>query len=538
MKPIPQPMPKTALWHRYCRHLWDHPSIGLRLDVSRMRFSDSFFADMALPIEQALTSMGFLEAGGIANPDEQRMVGHYWLRNPLLAPTSLMRNEILHSQQSIFQFVEALQNATIHPPKASSFAQVLLIGIGGSALGPQFLNQSLGKKRNGLPIYFLDNTDPDGIDDILNLLKDRLDSTLCIVISKSGTTKETRNGMLEVWKAYHEAGMSFSDHAVAITSYGSELESLARNEEWIEIFPLWDWIGGRTSLFSVVGLLPAALNGIDVRALIEGAATMDEITRSPAVDKNPALLIALMWHHAFIDGKDEMVVLPYKDRLSSLSLYLQQLIMESLGKDKNLLGESVETGLVVYGNKGSTDQHAYVQQLRDGLSHFFVLFVEVLKDRESLESLEVEPGITSGDYLNSFLWGTREALYEKNRDSITLTLNEVNESTIGALIALFERSVGYYASFLQINPYHQPGVEAGKKAAASVLLIQQKICDFLKSSSHSHSLFEIAEGINQSQSIEIIFKIIEHLTLNQRILKEEGSSLFEAKYTQKDEVHS
>jgi glucose-6-phosphate isomerase len=156
------------------------------------------------------------------------------------------------------------------------------------------------------------------------------------------------------------------------------------------------------------------------------------------------------------------------------SKYLQQLVMESLGKELSLSGEKVNQGIAVYGNKGSTDQHAYVQQLRDGVHNFFVTFIEVRKSRSGA-SVEVEPATTSGDYLQGFLRGTRTALFESGRESITVSLPSVTPETVGALIALYERAVGFYASLVNINAYHQPGVEAGKKAASAVLALQHRI---------------------------------------------------------------
>ena len=160
-------------------------------------------------------------------------------------------------------------------------------------------------------------------------------------------------------------------------------------------------------------------------------------------------MLALAWH-TLTEGKGvkDMVILPYKDRLDLFSKYLQQLIMESLGKEKDISGQIVHQGISVYGNKGSTDQHAYVQQLREGISNFFAIFVEVLTHREK-KSIEVdEDGMKSGDYLHGFFLGTREALYEKGRKSITLTIRNVTPSAIGRLIALFERAVGIYASLI------------------------------------------------------------------------------------------
>ena len=155
--------------------------------------------------------------------------------------------------------------------------------------------------------------------------------------------------------------------------------------------------------------------------------------------------------------------------------------MESLGKKLDLDGKVVHQGIAVYGNKGSTDQHAYVQQLRDGVNNFFVTFMEVRKDRAT-DRFEVEPGVTSGDYLQGFLRGTRAALYEGDRDSITVSMSEVDAFHVGALIALYERAVGFYGSLVNVNAYHQPGVEAGKKAATRILQLQPEVVGELSSS--------------------------------------------------------
>jgi glucose-6-phosphate isomerase len=278
---------------------------------------------------------------------------------------------------------------------------------------------------------------------------------------------------------------------------------------------MWDWVGGRTSELSAVGLLPAALQGIDVRAMLEGAAAMDRATRSPDPDRNPAALMALAWHHATEGvGRRDMVVLPYKDRLALFSRYLQQLVMESLGKERDLSGRIVHQGIAVYGNKGSTDQHAYVQQLREGVPNFFVTFVRVLVDGGS--GLEVEPGITSGDYLHGFLLGTRRALAEAGRPSMLLTLREVSPASIGALIALYERTVGLYASLVNVNAYHQPGVEAGKKAAAAVLALQKQAVAVLRQRGPAGATVEqVAAAAGASgEDVETVALVLEHLAAN------------------------
>jgi glucose-6-phosphate isomerase len=227
-----------------------------------------------------------------------------------------------------------------------------------------------------------------------------------------------------------------------------------------------------------------------------------------------------------------MVVLPYKDRLELFSKYLQQLVMESLGKEKDADGNVVNQGLAVLGNKGSTDQHAYIQQLRDGLNNFFALFIEVQKDQLG-EPIYTEPDATSGDFLEGFFLGTRAALAENNRVSVTLTVKEVDPATVGLLICLFERAVGFYASLVNINAYHQPGVEAGKKAAGNVLAIQREIINHLRANlNHSVKLDQIVKAIGRKDDIETVFKVVEHLAANplRRIKKKASKNLFEARY--------
>ena len=209
-----------------------------------------------------------------------------------------------------------------------------------------------------------------------------------------------------------------------------------------------------------------------------------------------------------------MVILPYKDRLQLFARYLQQLIMESLGKEKDLDGKIVSQGMTVYGNKGSTDQHAYVQQLRDGVNNFFVTFIDVLKDRED-RSIAVDPDVTSGDYLNSFLLGTRNALHENGRESLTITLDRIDARTLGALIALFERAVGFYASLINVNAYHQPGVEAGKKMAGEIIALQRECFDFLrKNPGKPYSVDELARSLGKEDQAETLFNILTHASQN------------------------
>jgi glucose-6-phosphate isomerase len=516
-------------WNRFKEHRLELEGLGVALDISRIPFPDDYLGSMEPRIQTAFAEMAALEKGAIANPSEKRMVGHYWLRAPQLAPTKEISEEITSTVASIKEFAAKVHSGAIAGPKGR-FTHLLVIGIGGSALGPQLVSHALGSPgRDPMSVLFFDNTDPDGMDYVLAELGPHLAQTLVVAISKSGGTIETRNGQLEAAAAFTAAGLSFPAHYVAVTGAGSKLDLLAKKEGWLARFPLWDWVGGRTSELCAVGLVPAALQGLDIDAMLAGAAAMDVVTRGTVTRSNPAALLALMWFFA-TDGRGskDMVVLPYKDRLLLFSRYLQQLVMESLGKELDLQGKVVNQGISVYGNKGSTDQHAYVQQLREGVKNFFVTFIDVMKDRAG-RPLEVDPGITSGDYLQGFYLGTRDALSEKGRASITLTLPDVSPRTLGMLIALYERVVGLYASLVNINAYDQPGVEAGKKAATGIIALQLKLVAALKAAPGRAFTAEALAG-QVGGDAEIAYKILEHLAANGVVKKTAGKPWFQSTY--------
>jgi len=500
----------------YTKNLFAHEDLNFYLDMNDANLPESSQKKLEPALLTAINDMYKLENGAIANPDENRQVGHYWLRNPALAPSADIGGQIEETLQRIKSFSTDILEGRIVGAHGKIFTNLLVIGIGGSALGPQFVADALDPKTN-LKISFLDNTDPDGIDRVLSSLRTELEATLVIVISKSGGTAETRNGMLETQHVFSKQGLNFGQQAIAITGQDSQLYHLALKDKWLSIFPMWDWVGGRTSVMSAVGLLPAALLGIDIDAFLAGASAMDEVTRSTDVCSNPAALLAQSW---FIlgDGKGakDMVILPYKDRLILFSRYLQQLIMESLGKQLDTQGNLVHQGIAVYGNKGSTDQHAYVQQLRDGINNFFVTFIEVLADREG-DSILVDTQNSSGDYLFGFLKGTQTALSENNRKSITITIPDVSPHSIGALIALYERAVGLYATLIHINAYHQPGVEAGKKAAGQVLEIKKSVLELLTKKNEYLSIQEISEKLSLPGQEILIYQILRHHAANNKL---------------------
>ncbi len=451
-------------------------------------------------IQNALKQAQEIEAGKKVNTDEDRMVGHYWLRNSSLAPNDKIKKEIENEIHKIENFCKNIN---------SNFKNVLFIGIGGSALGPQFLIDSLKSKLN---FFFFDNTDPNTFKDVLSRID--LGKTLVTVISKSGGTTETLNAMLETEASFKNKNLDFNSHSVAITCQGSKLDQIATN--WLNSFYIWDWVGGRTSIFSAVGLLPLGLAGHNIKEFLQAGSKMDLLCK--AKSNNPAMLLALSWLHS--KGKN-MLVIPYCDRLTLFSRYLQQLVMESIGKEKDFDGKIINEGLNVFGNKGSTDQHALVQQLRDGKNDFFLSFVNVLKTEQGI-ALD-DDKVSSRDHLFGFYLGTKKALSDSQRQSLTINIKDLNHKSLAALIAVYERAVGFYASFLNINAYNQPGVEAGKKAAKEVIELKKKLLDL--------ELFK--QGANLEQlSINLkadkvqLYELLNFMALNKEIelLNEYGSN--------------
>jgi glucose-6-phosphate isomerase len=500
------------LWQRFQALLWFDGALGIWLDPSRMALNGDDLQALEPRFSSAFHAMDALEAGAVANRDEERQVGHYWLRDPERAPTPDVQQLIRREVDGLEIFAKEVREGQRTAPTGTPFTDVLWIGIGGSGLGPLLIVEALQREGRGLPFHFFDNVDPQGMSATLASLGERLRTTLVIVVSKSGGTPEPRLGMQQARARLESAGGRWAEQAVAITMQGSHLDQIASSEGWLARFDMPDWVGGRTSITSAVGLLPAALIGADLRAFLEGAAAMDRLTRQHSLLKNPAALLAASWFVAGGgQGRRDMVVLPYRDRLEVFSRYLQQLVMESLGKKFDREGREVHQGLAVYGNKGSTDQHAYVQQLRDGLDNFFAVFIEALDEPTDIPPIG---GEHPADFLAGFLQGTRAALCEGGRQSLTITLERFDERSLGALIALFERAVGLYGELINVNAYHQPGVEAGKKAAAEILSLQERLEQTLQGG-QSHGLQDLQQAL-QLESPEPLFWILRHLCFNGR----------------------
>lgn len=504
--------------------------LDLQVDLSRSGVDAAVLDSLRPRLAKALDGIARIEAGDVMNPDEGRMVGHYWLRAPNLAPTPALHREIRDTVVAISDFAGRVHSGTLRGADGP-FLHLLLVGIGGSSLGPLFVSTALSGQNDRMQLHCIDNTDPDGIDQVLGTLEPNLGQTLTLVVSKSGGTIETRNAMEEVCAFYEKSGLDFPAHAVAVTQKGSALDDIRLHGGWLAAFPMWDFVGGRTSVLSAVGLLPLALQGIDIEGLLAGAAACDTLTRLDKIEENPAALLATAWYQACSGtGGTQMVILPYKDRLFLFGKYLQQLVMESLGKALDLDGNEVHQGICVLGNKGSSDQHSYVQQLLEGPANSFTTFIEVLRDRDG-PSMQVGEDSTAGDYLSAFYLGTRAAMQTHGRSSISITIRTVDAFSVGSLIALYERAVSIYALLVNVNAYHQPGVESGKKAAGEIIALKNRALAALRGCSEPQTLEQLSALLAPCDR-ESLFKILQHAAANpdSGLHAERAANLFLQRY--------
>ena len=243
-------------WQRFCDLLWYHDDLGLWLDISRMHLNSSDLEALSPSLEKAFQAMQALEAGSIANADESRQVGHYWLRQPQLAPDPEVSRHIAAEIDDIEAFGQAIVSGEIKSPTGQPFTDVLWIGIGGSGLGPLLMIRALQENGKGLPFHFFDNVDPNGMSRVLAQLGETLRTTLVVTVSKSGGTPEPHLGMEQARHRLEAVGGSWAAQAVAITMADSKLDQQASQEQWLKRFDMFDWVGGRTSITSAVGLCP------------------------------------------------------------------------------------------------------------------------------------------------------------------------------------------------------------------------------------------------------------------------------------------
>jgi len=360
------------------------------------------------------------------------------------------------------------------------FDNFVVLGIGGSALGNIAVQTAINdpyynmfeEVRDGYPRLFVsDNVDPEGI----KAMMDKLDpkKTLFNVISKSGSTAETMTQFLLARDIVaKEVGEDkVGEHFIATTSKDSGYLIEIAEREGMKKFFIPDNVGGRFSVLTPVGLLSAAMTGVDIEQLLEGAAYMDKISREADFWENPALINGLIHYLAFKKGKIMSVMMPYSDRLRDVADWYRQLWAESLGKEVNRQGEVVNVGPTPIKALGATDQHSQAQLYMEGPYDKIVTFLEVENFAEELEipgayedldGLGYLGGHSFAELINTEKKATELALNKRQRMNQTVKVPEVNEFTLGQLFYLFEFQTAVAGELFDINAFNQPGVELGK----------------------------------------------------------------------------
>ncbi len=367
------------------------------------------------------------------------------------------------------------------------FENFVVLGIGGSALGPIAVQQALNhlhyndlprERRNGPRLFVEDNIDPERMIALLDVID--LDNTMFNVISKSGGTSETMSQLLIVTSLLHERlGADISTHLIATTDREKgHLLTIARAEN-LKTFVIPDGVGGRFSELCPVGLLPAAVCGIDIRELLSGAAFMDDLCDAQHdVWKNPAYMMAALSYVAMQRGCNISVFMPYADSLKYMADWYAQLWAESLGKRVNRLGSIVNVGQTPVKALGVTDQHSQVQLYTEGPFDKIITFLGVARYRVEtmihdgyfdVPDVSFLCGHTQNELIIAEQRATEYAVAKSGHLSQTITLPEVNAFTVGQLIMMLELSTAFAGELMDIDAFNQPGVEEGKVAAYALL---------------------------------------------------------------------
>lgn len=358
---------------------------------------------------------------------------------------------------------------------------IVVLGIGGSALGAICLKQSLahlyGKNNDNPNLHVVDNIDPTMLDELEDVID--LEKTMFITVTKSGSTPETLSLYYYFRNKLEEQDLAVREHMVFVTDPVNGMLRDIANEEGITAFSIPPNVGGRFSVLTPVGLFPAAMMGIDIKQLISGAKKMRESFLSKDFDKNLSFQLASAQYLLNQKGKTINVLMPYAQKLIRLADWYRQLLAESIGKAENENGEEVHVGITPVNALGATDQHSQAQLYNEGPNDKLIMFIEVddlgeqknipilNPDRDTVKFLE---GASFNDLIKVEKEATQQALVERDRPTMTINIDKVDENHIGQLFMLFEGATAFLGEFFNINAFDQPGVELAKKLTKEKLV--------------------------------------------------------------------
>lgn len=452
------------------------------IDFSKNRINDTTLQLLVDFAEEMQLSDGIkaLFNGKLINETENRSVLHTALRDT--QSKASVTEEIKETLFRIQTFSESVIKGEYKSTGGKAFTDIVNVGIGGSDLGPKMVVEALGNYRNHLKTHFVSNIDFDAIDELLKKLNP--ETTLIIVVSKSFTTKETiENALLfKAWLQTH--GQEVSKHIIAVSTNKEEAQAFGIQQE--NIFPMWDFVGGRFSLWSAVGISIALSVGYaHFEALLKGAKSLDDHFKEESFDKNIPVVLALLsiWYNNFFGFETEAVI-PYANKLAEFPAYLQQVTMESNGKNIDRAQNPVnyQTGTIVWGEIGTNSQHAFFQLFHQGTKIIpvdFIGFIKPFNESDMHDLLMANFFAQSeallngkvGDYAEQPQKDDVNAVYKGflgNRPSNTFLIEKLTPESLGKLLAIYEHKTFVQGYLWNIYSFDQFGVEYGKKLAESI----------------------------------------------------------------------
>lgn len=436
--------------------------------------------------------------GELINKTENRAVLHTALRAPQNSVVTVdgknVIPEIYEVKNKIKAFTDEVVNGVRKGYTGKAFTDVVNIGIGGSDLGPAMMVEGLQYYKNHLNVHFVSNVDGDHVNEIIKKINP--ETTLFVIVSKTFTTQETltNSETIRSWFLKSAKQDDVAKHFVAVSTNIKNVTQFGINAE--NVFPMWDWVGGRFSLWSAVGLSISLAVGFDnFDKVLKGANYMDEHFKTASFDKNIPVILALLsiWYNNFFGSESEALI-PYSQYLQKLAPYLQQGIMESNGKSIGRDGKRVnyQTGTIIWGEPGTNSQHAFFQLIHQGtkliptdfigfvnslhgdkdhhdklMSNFFAQTEALLngKSEEQVRNEFKKQGVSNenADYLTPF------KVFEGNKPTNTILIKKLTPETLGSLIAMYEHKIFVQGVIWNIFSYDQWGVELGKQLANSIL---------------------------------------------------------------------
>ena len=462
------------------------------VDFSKNRITSQtlvLFKELAeeLKLDEAITK--YFD-GDIINHTEVRSVLHTALRAPVDAQIYVDGVNVVPEIHQVKALIKTFSDAIINGAKKGytnkPFTDIVNIGIGGSDLGPAMVVDSLSFYGNHLKLHYVSNVDGDHVNEIIKRLD--AETTLFVIVSKTFTTQETLSNATTIkeWFLKHGTQDDVAKHFVAVSTNTAKVEAFGIEPS--NIFPMWDWVGGRFSLWSAVGLSISLAVGYDhFNSLLIGAHKMDTHFKEEKFEINIPVILAFLsvWYNNFFKAESEAVI-PYTQYLNQFATYLQQAIMESNGKSIDRSGNKVkyQTGNLIWGEPGTNSQHAFFQLIHQGTKLIptdFIGFTKSLHgnadhhDKLISNFLAQTEALLNGKSKAAVLSeGTEAAIvpfkvFEGNKPTNTIFINQLNPESLGKLIAMYEHKIFVQGVIWNVFSYDQFGVELGKQLASNIL---------------------------------------------------------------------